>query len=181
MRSSCHGLRLPCSFRMHLLSSSKYSKEGRMLLRYLAAASLFISTAQAQITASIFGVVRDSTGAIVPQVQVVARNSATSFSRGVLPDENGSYLITNVPVGPYSVTFEKAGFRRAVQDGISLAVNDNARVDGALTVGQVTESVTVTAEATGVDTRSATVGQTVDHIRIQELPLNGRNAMALAR
>jgi hypothetical protein len=154
-----------------------------MLLRYwVPVVCLFTSiTAHAQITASVFGVVRDSTGAIVPQVQVTARNSSTSFSRAAVTDENGAYLITNLPVGPYSVTFEKSGFRRAVQDGITLAVNDNARVDGSLTVGQVTESVTVTGEATGVDTRSATVGETVDHVRIQELPLNGRNAMGLAR
>src|SRR5881394_3201107 len=117
-----------------------------MLVRYfVAAVSILISTAaHAQITASVFGVVRDSTGAIVPQVRVTARNSSTSFSRGVVTDENGDYLITNLPVGAYSVTFEKNGFRRAVQDGITLEVNDNARVDAALTVGQVTESVTVT-------------------------------------
>src|SRR5438094_7762387 len=159
------------------------TQEVKMRLRYwLTALPLLIpATAYAQITASVFGVVRDSTGAIVPQVQVTARNSSTSFSRGTLTDDSGNYLITNLPVGEYSVSFEKSGFRRAVQDGITLAVNDNARVDVALAVGQVTESVTVTAEATGVDTRSSTVGEVVDHVRIQEMPLNGRNAMGLAR
>jgi hypothetical protein len=74
-----------------------------------------------------------------------------------------------------------AGFRRVVQEGITLKVNENGRVDAVLPVGQVSESVTVTAEATAVDTRSSSVGEVVDRTRIQELPLNGRNAMGLAR
>jgi hypothetical protein len=146
-------------------------------------ALLFVACgiAHAQITASVFGVVRDSSGAVVPQVRVTARNLSTSFSREARTDENGSYLITNLPLGEYSVDFQKSGFRRWVQDGITLEVNDNARVDSVLSVGPVSESVTVNAEATGVDTRSSTVGEVVDHTRIQELPLNGRNAMGLAR
>src|SRR5262249_25520186 len=65
--------------------------------------------------------------------------------------------------------------------GITLVVGANARVDVTLTLGNVSESVTVSAETTGVDTRSSVVGELVDRARIQELPLNGRNAMALAR
>jgi hypothetical protein len=132
-------------------------------------------------TATLLGVVRDSTGAVVPQARVTARNALTSFVRSSLTDETGAYLITNLPVGSYSLMVEKEGFRRFIQDGITLEVTENARVDAVLTVGEVAESVTVTGEATGVDTRSSTVGQLVDRTRIQELPLNGRNAMALAR
>jgi hypothetical protein len=137
--------------------------------------------ASAQTTASIFGVAHDSSGAVIPQVVVSARNTATGFQRSVKSDENGDYLITNLPVGLYEVEFEKNGFRRFVQSGIVLEVDDHARVDVTLPVGQVTEKVTVSAEATGVDTLSAAVGEVVDHTRIQELPLNGRNAMGLAR
>jgi hypothetical protein len=142
---------------------------------------LFSAVAFGQTTASVFGVVRDSSGAIVPQVVVGAHHTATGLTREVRSDDSGDYLITNLPVGPYSISFEKAGFRRFVQDGVVLEVDDRARVDATLTVGQVTENVTVSAEATGVDTRSATVGEVVDHTRVQELPLNGRNAMGLAR
>ena len=60
-------------------------------------------------------------------------------------------------------------------------MNANARVDAVLSVGQLSESVTVTADATGVDTRSSTMGEVVDRIRVQELPLSGRNIVELAR
>ena len=71
-------------------------------------------------TASLFGVVRrDTTGAIVPQVRVNARDRSTSFARDTVTDSTGSYLITNLPVGRYAVTFEKEGFRRVVQDGVN--------------------------------------------------------------
>ena len=147
------------------------------------ALSLFLmGTAYAQTTtASLFGVARDKSGAVVPQAKVTAQNAGTGLSRETQTDETGAYLITNLPVGQYSLTFEKQGFRAFHQDGIVLRVDDHARVDAALEVGQITENVTVTAEATGVDTRSASIGEVVDHTRIEELPLNGRNAMSLSR
>ena len=74
---------------------------------------LLLRTAYGQTTtASLFGVVRDTTGAVVPQARVVARDRSTSFTRESLTDSSGDYLITNLPVGQYAVTFEKAGFRR---------------------------------------------------------------------
>lgn len=132
-------------------------------------------------TATLFGVVRDTSGGILPQVDITATQIATSFTRKVKTDDKGEYLITNLPVGQYSLAAGKAGFRRFVQDGITLEVNENARVDAVLSIGQVTESINVTADAIGVDTRSSSVGEVVDRVRIQELPLNGRNAMELAR
>ncbi len=132
-------------------------------------------------TATLLGVVRDPTGAVVPQAQVIARNVLTSYARKAATDETGSYLITNLPVGKYAITVEKEGFHRHIQEGITLVVNQNARVDVALAVGAVAESISVNAQPLDVDTRSATTGELVDRTRIQELPLNGRNAMALAR
>src|SRR5690349_825460 len=148
-------------------------------------ATLFFAAALAvnaqTSTGTIFGVARDSSGGVVPEVTITATHSETSFVRKTTTDERGEFLITNLPVGLYSLAAEKAGFRRVLQEGIRLEVNQNARVDVTLIVGQVTESVNVTADAVGVDTRSATVGEVVDRIRVQELPLNGRNAMELAR
>jgi len=148
-------------------------------------AVLFLAGAiaiNAQTTAgTLFGVARDSSGGAVPGVGITAIQEETSFTRKSVTDERGEFLITNLPVGRYSLTAEKAGFRRVSQEGIRLEVNQNARVDLTLSVGLVTESINVTADATGVDTRSATVGEVVDRIRVQELPLNGRNAMELAR
>ncbi len=132
-------------------------------------------------TASMVGNVRDVSGAVIPQAEVSAQNMETSFTRSTMSDETGAYLITNLPVGTYMVTVQKQGFSKVVEKGITLEVDQNARVDVALTVGDVTQSVTVTAESTGVETRSAATGELVDRTRIQELPLNGRNAMALAQ
>ena len=142
----------------------------------------FPSTGATQTTsATLLGTIRDATGAVVPNVQITARNTLTSFTRSATTDANGSYIIPNLPVGPYSIAAECEGFRRFVQEGVTLSVNENARLDISLQVGVVAESVTVTAQTPGVDTRSSTIGEVVDQTRIQELPLNGRNAVALAR
>jgi hypothetical protein len=149
------------------------------VLLLLAATSL-IGEAQTT-TASMLGNVRDNTGAAIPQAEVTAQNLETSLSRSTVSDESGAYLITNLPVGDYAITAQKEGFTKYIQKGITLTVDQNARVDVLLTVGDVRQSVTVTAESTGVETRSTTVGELVDRTRIQELPLNGRNSMSLAR
>src|SRR5437867_4671854 len=78
-------------------------------------------------TATMFGVVRDSSGAVIPQAQLTARNVSTAFARNATSDDTGAYLISNLPVGQYSLQAEKAGFRRFIQDGIRLEVNANAR------------------------------------------------------
>ena len=132
-------------------------------------------------TASLFGIARDSSGAVIPGAAVTATNTGTTFTRTATTDGTGAYLITNLPVGAYTLTVEKAGFRKFVQQGITLNVNDQARVDVAMVIGDTTESISVTAEATGVDTQSTSMGAVIDHTRVQELPLNGRNAMELAR
>jgi hypothetical protein len=131
-------------------------------------------------TASLVGIVRDNSGAVIPDTQVTAENVLTSFSRSTSSDASGAYLITNLPVGEYKVVALKTGFTRFVQQGITLEVDQNARVDVVLAVGDVNQSVTVNAESTGVETRSTAISELVDRTRIQELPLNGRNAMALA-
>jgi hypothetical protein len=131
-------------------------------------------------TASLIGIVRDPSSAAVPGAGVTATNIATSFNRSATTDDTGSYLIPNLPVGEYTVQVQKTGFSKFVQKGITLVVDQNARVDVSLTLGDAAQSVTVTAQSTGVETRSTTVAELVDQKRIQELPLNGRNAMAVA-
>src|SRR5215475_9181194 len=152
------------------------------ILAFVCFSAIAAFTAAAQTTtASMVGVVRDKSGAVVPDAEVTAENVSTSYARSTISTESGEYLITNLPVGDYRLVVSKAGFSRHVRRGITLVVDQNARVDIALAVGDVSESVTVTAESTGVETRSTTVGELVDRTRIQELPLNGRNAMTLAR
>src|SRR5690349_10043378 len=99
-------------------------------------------------TGTLFGVARDSSGGAVAGVAVTATQVDTSFTRRTTTDETGEFLLTNLPVGQYSLVAEKAGFRRVSQDGIRIEVNQNARVDVTLSVGQVSESISVTADAT---------------------------------
>jgi hypothetical protein len=148
-----------------------------VLLTALAACS---SLSAQTTTASLLGVVRDPSGAAIAGAQVTAENVQTSLARTAQSDQTGGYLLTNLPVGEYRLIVEASGFQKFVQNGITLVVDQNARVDAALAVGSSTQTVQVTAESTGVDTHSATVGELVDRARIQELPLNGRNAMTLA-
>jgi hypothetical protein len=151
-----------------------------VVLATMLVAAVPITAGAQTTTGTIGGIVRDESGAGMSETKVTAMNLLTSFTRTATTDANGNYLITNLPIGQYAVTGEKQGFQRFTQAGITLAVNQNARVDLILPVGSVTEDVSVTADVPDVDTRSATVGEVVDRIRIQELPLNGRNAMDLA-
>lgn len=132
-------------------------------------------------TATLYGTIRDSTGGVLPGATVKAVQVSTQFSRTAITDERGNYLVPGLPVGEYQVTAELPGFRRSVQRNVLLVVNQNVRVDVVLSVGELVETVEVKGELTGVDTRSSVMGELVDRERIQHLPLNGRNALELAR
>lgn len=155
----------------------------KMITLALAAAltaALPIGALAQTTTATIGGLVRDESGAGVPDAKVTALNLLTSFTRSTTTDGTGGYLLPSLPIGEYAVTAEKDGFQRFTQAGITLSVNQNARVDMSLLVGGVTADVQVVADVADIDTRSTTVGEVVDRVRVQELPLNGRNAMELA-
>ena len=157
----------------------------KLLPAVFAIAALFTSTASSNLyaqstTASLLGVVRDPSGSVIPGAEVVATNTQTSFTRASQTDGQGNYLFTNLPIGPYQLKVTMSGFETFVQTGITLVVNQNARVDAALVLGSTSQTVQVDAQASGVDTHSATMGELVSRERIQELPLNGRNALTLA-
>ena len=152
------------------------------LLLFAALSFLMLPVAHAQsATASMFGVVRDTTGASVAGATVTATETQTGLERTAQSDATGGYLFTNLPVGQYQLRVTASGFRAFVQKGIPLDVSANARVDAKLSLGELTQTVEVTGQAIGVDTRSATVGELVDRARVEELPLNGRNSMQLAQ
>ena len=127
-------------------------------------------------TASIAGTGTDATGAVVPDATVTINNVDTGLTVTVSTEPTGAYLFSRLPIGNYELTVEKAGFSTYVQAGITLTVNQAASQNVALQVGQVTEQVTVEAEAELIVTRTATTGQLVDQKRIVELPLNGKKA-----
>ncbi len=131
-----------------------------------------------QSTGTILGTLTDPQGAAIVGAQVQVTQVDTGAVFRTASNESGNYTAPGLAVGRYEVTFEMKGFKKAVRSGIVLQVNQNARVDVALEIGQIAETVNVTAETSLVDTGSATLGQVVENRRLQELPLNGRSALA---
>ncbi len=129
---------------------------------------------------TVSGTVTDAQGAAVPNVTVEIRNVGTNAVFRTATNETGFYTAPGLAVGNYEVTAELAGFKKTVRSGIILEVDQKAVVNLTIEIGQVTERVQVVGEAPLVDASSATVGKVVENRRIQELPLNGRNALALA-
>ena len=95
----------------------------------------------------ITGVVTDATGAAVPGARVMVTNRETGETRAVDTSESGAYTVGPLRIGRYDVTVEKAGFKKSIQQDVELHAQDRARVDLRLEVGQIIESVSVTAEA----------------------------------
>ena len=130
-------------------------------------------------TGSISGTVTDSSGASVAGAKVTVVSIATGLTRNAVTSEGGAYLVPLVPVGGYSVSIEKSGFRRYEQRGIQVRADATGLVDVVLQLGATTETVTVEANAEMVETRSGTLSQVVSTMKIVDLPLNGRNAATL--
>ena len=130
-------------------------------------------------TGSIYGSITDPTGAVVPQATVTATNVQTNTNQTTKSNESGEYTFPVLSPGDYSITSTMAGFQTQSQQGVRLDANQNVHVNFTLQVGSETSKVTVEASITLVDTRESQVGATVDQKRIEDLPLNGRDAYDL--
>lgn len=136
---------------------------------------------QAQTTyGSIVGTARDASGAIVPGVRVTVTNTSTNVSAAAVTSELGAYSFTTLLPGPYKLVAEVGGFRPVDISGIQLQVNQTVRHDLVMQIGQVTEKVEVAATLATLATDTSDVGQVVNNKQIVELPLNGRQYLALA-
>ena len=131
--------------------------------------------ALAQATGQINGVVTDASGAVLPGVTVEATSTATNAVRTAVTGSDGSYTIPLLQPGAYAVRASLSGFRGARREAVRVTVTETARVAFQLEVGQLTETVTVRAEATLVETSNATHGIVIDEQKVVDLPLNGRN------
>jgi outer membrane receptor protein involved in Fe transport len=141
---------------------------------------LSASVAWAQLsTAQLSGRITDESGAVLPGVTVTATQTDTGLTRSVVTNENGTYVLPNLPTGPYRLEAALQGFRTFAQTGIVLQVAATPVVNVVLAVGSLEETVSVEAAAPLVDVQSAGIGAVVDNERILELPLNGRNAAEL--
>jgi hypothetical protein len=130
-------------------------------------------------TASLDGTVLDPSGGAVPQATVTVRNTGTGVIHTAKTGSDGHYLFPALPVGTYSLTVEKTGFRPYVQSGIELSVNQAATQAVVLQVGRMTQQISVSGSPPLVTTQSPTVGQLVDQQSIVNMPLNGRMAQSL--
>ncbi len=127
-----------------------------------------------QAQGSFSGTVTDPSGAVVPGVTVTATEKNTGFSRSVESSPEGVYTLPLLPPGNYVLTAEKAGFKRYTQGPIGLTVNQHAKIDIALEVGEQSATVDVQAAAPVLETESYSVGTTVGQANVSQLPFNGR-------
>jgi hypothetical protein len=152
------------------------------LLRAASVAALFCASLSAQTASgTILGAIKDSQDAAIPGARVTVTNVASNTSRSFTTDQSGQYTVPYLLPGPYSVSVEAQGFRKANRTGLTLRVDDRLTIDFQLEVGSLTEQVTVNAEATLLETTSNTLGQVVENRRIVDLPLNGREPFSLAQ
>jgi len=132
-------------------------------------------------TASVAGLVTDSTGAPVPDAKVTVKNLATGIERTTASNEVGYYTLPALPAGLYSITVSKEGFATFGVPRLVLQVDQNATANAQLQVGQVSESINVVGAVAAVDTRNSTLNTVITKEMVTDLPLNGRNVLQLLR
>lgn len=145
------------------------------LVLVLAALIYCSPPVHAQTLGTITGVVSDSSGAVMAGVTVTATNEATNISRQIITDSMGRYNIPALQPSLYTVSAEIKGFKKSVSLKVSLEVNQTLRQDFTLEVGEMTETVDVTATAPLLQSESSTVGTVVENKQVVEMPLNGRS------
>jgi hypothetical protein len=149
--------------------------------RLLALVFGLAALASAQtVSTQILGLVFDQSGASLPSATVTARHAGTGDTRTTQTNETGNYVFPILEVGEYEVTCSAAGFKTEVRRGIVLQLQQKARLDFQLQVGQQVERIEVTSAAPLLRTEDATLGSVVEHRRVVDLPLNQRNFGQLA-
>lgn len=163
------------------MNFDSFRLSGALFAALLFSLTLVPSNALAQaITAKVVGAVTDPSGAAVPGATVTVRNTATNLTRTASANETGSFEFSFLPVGQYGLTVESEGFQKAEVTSFNLAVDQVARVNVTLTIGEVSETVTVEAGTVALQTEDSSVGTVIDSKQVVELPLNGRSFVQLA-
>jgi len=155
----------------------------RVLIAILAVGLVLLCgslSSNAQLsTATMFGTVTDSTGAVVPNAAITLVQTDTNFTRVAVSKADGSFREEFLPVGPYKVTVTATGFKTLDRAGIVLSVMQDAELTLQLELGATTETVNVTADVPLVNLGSATLGRTISNLEIDNLPLVGRDTYTL--
>ncbi len=148
-------------------------------LKWIGVCAVAAAMAFAQTGGQITGEARDPSGALVPSASVTVTNTATAVSRTTTTNASGIYAFPDLTPGTYDVKVAAPGFDTIVKANIPLQVQQTARIDFILAVGQSTQRVEVAANAAMLTTESATVGTVIEQQRIVDLPLNGRSFFSL--
>jgi hypothetical protein len=134
-----------------------------------------VPSARAQVSASVSGIITDSSGAPVPLAIVTIQNIETGALRSATTNDLGRYLVLSLPVGQYELRVAKAGFQDSLLTGVSLVIGQEARVDVQLQVGAVKSEVLVTSDVPVVNTTTRDISGLVSEQQVRDLPLNGRS------
>src|SRR6266446_2189283 len=151
----------------------------RSFLCVLCMVVLSVLPAVAQTQAGISGVIHDPSGAGIPGVTVTVTNPATNFVRSAISNEAGVYNFPVLQPGRYNIKVELPGFRTITQNDVELQIQQSARLDFTLQVGELSQTVEVSGTAALIATENATVGTVIENKRIVDMPLNGRNFLQL--
>src|SRR5262245_13389582 len=142
--------------------------------------SLAVSV-EAQIgSGTLVGNVVDDAGAAVPGAAITITAPGTRLTRTAVTDQAGSYRVPGLQPGSYQVRIELNGFRTLTREGVRVTTGETVRLDLRLEVGQLSEGVTVTADAPLLRSETSGLGHVIDHRRVVDLPLNGRSFISLA-
>jgi hypothetical protein len=165
------------------MSNARSAKSGWAFSLGLFSVILLLScslAARAQSTyGSLTGTVTDPTGAAEPGATVTLTNVGTSAKQSQLTGDTGLYSFVNLDPGQYRMVIEKTGFKRVNRENIVILVQQTARVDVTLAVGQATETITVNTDVPLLQAETSSLGQVVEERNADELPLNGRNVFSL--
>jgi len=147
----------------------------RLLLLFLLPAVAFSQVASATLS----GTLLDESGAAAPGVTITAQDESTAFTYNTITGAEGNYAIEALPPGLYTVTAQKAGFRTATSEHLLLEVNQKARLNLVLTVGESRDSVTTVAAVSPLQTDESSIGYRLDAQTTEELPMDTRNIVGL--
>src|ERR1700729_359674 len=150
-------------------------------LGFLLGALLVTATTWAAITGSISGVVTDPSGAVIPGLTVVATSLTTNVKTTAVSDSKGFYSFTTLNVDVYNVTVSQPGFRDYIQTGVKIDANSALRIDIAMQIGTVTNTVSVKSNTLQVETQSTQNGVVIVGQKITSVPLNGRSYIDLLK
>ena len=154
-----------------------------LVFGFLATLCLLLSAAPAMAQselASLTGIVSDPSGSVISGAAIKVTQETTNISSSLTTNADGRYVAPALKAGVYRVSVSHPGFKSVEHSGVTLQVNQTARLDLQLEVGDVTEQISVSAEAPLLQTETSSRGEVIDERKIVELPLNGRDYNQLA-